>query len=68
MNPCATEAVLLITTSLAGTSTNVARERVPLKCSLAAGHEGPHRDEGKKESWEPGRQTVIRNDDEAKSP
>ena len=61
---CSTEAVLLLTTSLAGTSTNVARERVPLKCGLAEGHAGDHKDEQRGESWPPGRQTIIRDDSE----
>jgi hypothetical protein len=66
VTPCNKEAVLLITTAVAGTSTNVARRRVPLKCSLEEGHEGPHRDEPKSESWDQGRQTVIRHEDEKK--
>jgi hypothetical protein len=65
---CSQGAVLLITSSVSGTSTNVARERVPLTCSLAAGHEGAHRDEKRGESWAPGKQTVIRSQDEPREP
>lgn len=65
---CSQGAVLIITTSLAGTSTNVARERVPLTCGLAEGHEGAHRDEKNGESWAPGKQTIIRDQDEPRGP
>jgi hypothetical protein len=66
MTVCGHEAVLLITTSPNGTSTSVARERTALKCSLAAGHEGPHRDEARNESWEStgaGRQMLFRHEE-----
>lgn len=46
------KATLLITRSVTGTSTNIARERVVLRCSLQAGHSGPHHDSTKNEHWE----------------
>ncbi len=67
MSVCGQEAVLLITVKPSGTSTNVARERTVLRCSLAAGHEGKHRDDEKKEEWEPtsaARQMLFRHEDE----
>jgi hypothetical protein len=67
MTTCGQEAILLITTNPAGTSTNVARRRTVLCCSLPSGHEGPHRDEERKETWEPTasvRPTLLRHEDD----
>jgi hypothetical protein len=67
MTVCGKEAVLLITTAPAGTATNVARERTVLTCGLAAGHEGPHRDDARNEGWEQtsaARQMLFRHEDE----
>jgi hypothetical protein len=61
---CAKEAVLILTTAPTGTSTNIAKKRVHLKCSLAEGHDGRHQDTVHKESWEPGKTTVLRSEDE----
>jgi hypothetical protein len=64
---CGKEAVLLITTTPVGTTTNVVRSRTELRCSLPAGHTGPHRDESHKETWEPtsaARQTLLRQEDD----
>jgi hypothetical protein len=66
MTVCGHEAVLLITTTPAGTSTNVARERTVLKCTLEAGHAGPHRDDTHKEEWAPtsnARQMLFRHEE-----
>ena len=49
---CDAHAVLLVTKQMEGTSTNVARQRVELRCSLTPGHTGPHRDEAHSEQWE----------------
>jgi hypothetical protein len=67
MTTCNQEAVLLITRTVSGTATNVARERTVLTCTLAAGHAGSHHDEAHKETWEhspSSRQMLFRNDDE----
>jgi len=66
MSACNQEAVLLITRTVAGTATSVARERTALTCSLEAGHAGAHRDEAHKESWEPttaARPMLFRHED-----
>jgi hypothetical protein len=68
MTTCNQEAVLLITRTVSGTATNVARERTVLTCTLEAGHAGSHHDEAHKETWEhtpSSRQMLFRNDDEA---
>jgi hypothetical protein len=64
---CDTRAVLLVTRQIEGTSTNVARQRTELHCSLPPGHAGPHRDEQHAQEWEviKGRPSmVLRNEDE----
>jgi hypothetical protein len=48
---CDARAVLLVTKQMEGTSTNVARQRVELHCSLIPGHDGPHRDESQAQEW-----------------
>jgi hypothetical protein len=67
MTVCGIEAVLLITTTPVGTSTNVVRSRTVLRCGLPSGHAGPHSDDDRKETWEPtssARQTLLRQEDE----
>jgi hypothetical protein len=67
MSGCGHRAVLIITFTPSGTTTNVARRRVSLCCDLTAGHEGPHHDSEHAESWEgvAGKTaTVLRNEDE----
>ena len=64
---CDTRAVLLVTRQIEGTSTNVARHRIELHCSLEPGHLGPHRDESQAQEWVviKGRPSmVLRNEDE----
>jgi len=64
---CDTHAVLLVTRQIEGTSTNVARQRIELHCSLEPGHPGPHRDEAQAQEWEviKGRPSmVLRNEDD----
>ena len=52
MPQCASQAVLMITTTPDGTATNVVRRRVELRCELNQGHTGRHRDERNGEEWE----------------
>ncbi len=55
----------MITRSVEGTSTNVVRERVELRCQLESGHAGEHRDLGADEAWqgEPDRLTTLLRDE-----
>jgi hypothetical protein len=48
---CDARAVLLVTRQIEGTSTNVARQRIELHCSLLPDHGGPHRDETHAQEW-----------------
>lgn len=67
MSECGHRAVLVITRSVEGTSTNVARRRAELFCRLPAGHAGAHRDPSENAEWEGGadkRPTILRNEDE----
>ncbi|HEY3254694.1 MAG TPA: hypothetical protein VGJ91_12125 [Polyangiaceae bacterium] len=67
MMACDATAVLLVTRQMEGTSTNVARQRIELHCSLSPGHEGPHRDETQKQEWAvvKGRASmIVRDEDE----
>jgi hypothetical protein len=67
MPTCASQATLVITRSIEGTSTDVVRERVQLQCQLEAGHEGVHRDTRHDESWEAKegqRPTLLKHEDE----
>lgn len=52
MPQCASQAVLMITTTPDGTGTNVVRRRVDLRCELKEGHTGRHRDAQYGEEWE----------------
>ena len=49
---CSHRAVLIVTREVAGTSTNVARERKNLTCGKEAGHQGRHEDAQYEESWD----------------
>jgi hypothetical protein len=49
---CKARAVLIVTRSVDGTTTNVARRRVELTCSKPAEHSGPHFDVVEKQGWE----------------
>jgi hypothetical protein len=67
MTECGQHAILLITMSPADTTTNVARRRVELRCSLPSGHAGPHRDVEHNEQWErdkPGVPMIFRDEGE----
>jgi hypothetical protein len=61
---CAKEAALIVTIVPTGTSTNIVKKRVHLKCSLGEGHDGPHQDKAQNESWDQGKTTVLRSEDE----
>ncbi len=64
---CDARAVLLVTRQIEGTSTNVARQRIELYCSLLPGHAGPHRDQTQGQEWlvVQGRASmVVRDEDE----
>jgi mannose-6-phosphate isomerase-like protein (cupin superfamily) len=64
---CDARAVLLVTRQIEGTSTNVARQRIELYCSLLPDHAGPHRDEAQRQEWVvvKGRASmVVRDEDE----
>lgn len=67
MSECGEQAVLLITMNPSGTTTNVARRRIELRCRLEAGHAGLHRDTERNEEWEPvksGRATLLRQEED----
>lgn len=67
MPECGERAILIITKTLAGTATNVARSRTLLVCGLSAGHPGDHRDSAHAEVWEAKAgavPTIIRHEDE----
>ncbi|MBK7583896.1 MAG: hypothetical protein IPI67_27340 [Myxococcales bacterium] len=63
---CPARAVLIVTHSVKGTSTNVARRRVELACAEPEGHAGPHSDRTHDEAWEGAVDqvvTVLRHED-----
>ncbi len=65
MTVCGREAVLLITVTPVGTSTNVVRSRTELRCSLPSAHEGSHRDAERGETWDQAgdaRKTLLRHE------
>jgi len=67
MSECGSRAMLAITQNVEGTTTNVVRERIELVCRKAAGHQGPHHDPDRGESWEGAAgkvATLLRNEDE----
>ncbi|MCC6903073.1 MAG: hypothetical protein IT377_29150 [Polyangiaceae bacterium] len=64
--PCGAKAVLIVTKSVQGTTTNVAQRRAELVCDAPVGHTGAHIDSRQGESWdaEPGKvATVLRHED-----
>ena len=67
MMECGQKAILIVTTTPAGTATNVARTRIELTCGLSQGHPGAHRDQANGEDWiaAPGEvHMVLRHEDE----
>ncbi|MBN1607120.1 MAG: hypothetical protein JW940_10840 [Polyangiaceae bacterium] len=65
MSECGHRAVVVVTRSVEGTSTNVVRERIELRCQLPSGHAGEHRDPVADEIWqgERGRLTTLLRDE-----
>jgi hypothetical protein len=58
--------VLIITRSVEGTATSIARSRTELICDQPDGHAGPHVDSSAGETWQgkPGeRPTLLRHED-----
>ena len=49
---CDARATLLVTLTPAGTATNVARQRLSLRCALPVGHPGSHIDTEHAEQWD----------------
>lgn len=49
---CGAKATLIVTLTPAGTATNVARQRLGLRCSLPRGHSGSHVDPDHAEQWD----------------
>ncbi len=67
MAECGSRAQLIVTLTPEGTTTNIVRRRIELKCGLGEGHEGPHRDELNREEWAGGigrPPTLLRHEDE----
>ena len=67
---CQQRAVLVVTRSVQGTATNVARRRVELACALPDGHEGEHHDPRYDERWKghsAQQQTILRHEEEPES-
>ncbi len=67
MQSCGQRAVLVITQTVEGTSTNVARRRIELSCGLELGHAGKHRDLTEAEEWDDKAghiPTLLRHEDE----
>lgn len=50
--PCPHRAVLIVTRSVDGTSTAIARERKNLSCCLTSPHHGSHHDAQYDEDWD----------------
>ncbi len=65
MSTCGHRAVLVITHTVADTSTNLAKDRIELVCRQPEHHQGPHVDAEQGESWggEPGRITMLLRDE-----
>jgi hypothetical protein len=64
---CGHRAILVVTRTVEGTSTTVARRRVELTCSLPTGHPGPHRDARHPEEWDAHasqRPTLLRHEED----
>lgn len=49
---CGARATLIVTLTPNGTATNVARQRLSLRCAMPLGHKGPHLDPDHAEPWE----------------
>jgi hypothetical protein len=64
---CEERAVLMITRTVSGTSTHVAKQRIELVCKKEKGHDGLHRDPTHEREWksEPGRVSTLLENDES---
>ena len=49
---CGARADLIVTLTPDGTATNVARQRLALRCAMPLGHSGPHVDPEHAEQWD----------------
>jgi hypothetical protein len=49
---CEHQAILIVTQSVEGTASNVAKRRVEMRCGEIKGHQGPHRDPARSRTWE----------------
>lgn len=58
---CKARAVLIVTRSVDGTTTNVASRRVEMHCGKEQGHDGPHFDLTERQGWEgePGKVATV---------
>jgi hypothetical protein len=62
---CGARATLIVTLTPAGTATNVARQRLVLRCAMPLGHKGPHLDPEHAEQWEADTQpTLLRHEED----
>lgn len=71
MSECGQKAVLVVTQTAVGTSTEVARRRVELCCRLPSGHGESHYDSQQNERWDApvGKSTMLlRHEDEDGEP
>ncbi len=62
---CEAKAVLIVTRSVTGTTTNVAQSRTELHCDKPERHDGAHADSAHGEEWtaEPGKvATLLRHE------
>lgn len=57
----------MITRTVSGTSTHVAKQRIELVCNKPKGHDGLHRDSTHEREWksEPGRVSTLLENDES---
>jgi hypothetical protein len=69
MAECGERAALIITRSIEGTSTTIARQRLELTCGLPEGHGGPHHDTVHDEAWDApvGRISTLLRDEDSKT-
>lgn len=64
---CGAKATLIVTLTPDGTATNVARQRLSLRCILPLGHTGAHVDPLHAEQWEApanATPTLLRHEEE----
>jgi len=64
---CDARATLIVTLTPDGTATNVARQRLGLRCALPLGHTGSHVDPEHAEQWDApagAQPTLLRHEDD----